>query len=58
MDIIFAGYVTRGEFRQRAKHVPPETRVFQYNQTRVKNLAVPISALRPLQDLFDRARDY
>lgn len=56
MDIIFAGYITRGEFRQRAKHIPPKTRVFQYNWTRVKNLAVPISSLKPLQSLFDRVR--
>lgn len=56
MDILLAGYITRGQFRQRAKYIPPDTRVFQYNRTRVKNLAVPISSLKPLQNLFDRVR--
>ncbi len=56
MDIILAGFITRGEFRQRAKHIPPETRVFQYNSTRVKNLAVPISSLKPLENLFTHIR--
>ncbi len=54
MDIILTGFITRAEFRQRAKFIPPKTRVFQYNWTRVKNLAVPISSLKPLQDLFAR----
>jgi hypothetical protein len=54
MDILLAGFITRGEFRQRAKFIPPKTRVFQYNWTRVKNLAVPISSLKPLQNLFAR----
>ncbi len=55
IDILFAGFIARGEYRQRAKYIPAKTRVFQYNKTRVKNLAVPIASLKPLQDLFDRA---
>lgn len=54
MDILLAGFITRGEFRQRARHIPPKTSVFQYNWTRVKNLAVPVSSLKPLQGLFAR----
>lgn len=55
LEIIFAGYITRGEFCRRAGNIPPGTRVFQYNRTRVKNLAVPVASLRPLKDLFQAA---
>jgi hypothetical protein len=55
MDIIFTGFITRGEFRQRAHFIPTGSRVFQYARTRAKNLAVPVSSLKPLRDLFARA---
>jgi len=58
MDIYFTGFITRGEFRQRANLIAPNSRVFQYEHTRVKNLAVPISELKPLQDLLTRAREW
>lgn len=54
MDIILAGFITRGEFRQRANFIPANSRVFQYDHTRIKNLAIPISSLKPLKDLFAR----
>ncbi|MDD2922755.1 MAG: hypothetical protein PHQ36_10775 [Anaerolineales bacterium] len=56
LDILLAGFIARGEYRRRAKYIPAKTQVFQYNKTRVKNLAVPIASLKPLHDLFDRAR--
>lgn len=54
MDIVFAGYITYGEFRQRASLIPAGTRVFQYEQTRTKNLAVEVSTLHPLPALLER----
>lgn len=56
MDIYLAGFISRGEFRRRAKMIPPNSTVFQYSHTKRKNLAVPISELSSLQDLFEKIR--
>lgn len=58
MEIILTGFISRGEFRQRAKMIAPNSRVFQYDHTKIKNLAVPVSNLNPLQDLFTRVREW
>ncbi|MCJ7436086.1 MAG: hypothetical protein MUO77_21620 [Anaerolineales bacterium] len=58
MDIWLAGYIEREEFSRRASFVHSGTRVFQYNHTKTKNLAVPISDLRSLKDLFERVKDW
>ena len=56
MDILLAGYLTRGEFNQRANPIQAGARVFQYDHTRTKNLAVPIFDLKPLADLLERVK--
>jgi len=56
MEILFAGYLTREEFNRRASFVQAGARVFQYDKTRTKNLAVPVSELKPLSELFGRVR--
>ena len=56
MDIYLAGWIAREEFRRRAGLIHQGSRVFQYDQTRTKNLAVPISDLRPMSELFERVR--
>jgi len=58
MEIILTGYISRNEFRQHAKLVPPNSRVFQYDRTKTKNLAVPVSSLNSLQGLFARTREW
>ena len=58
MDIFLAGYIPREEFSRRAKFIPPGSRVFQYNHTKVKNLAVPVSELKPLHELFARVKEW
>ncbi len=58
MDIYFTGYTLRGEFSQRARTIPSGARVFQYSVTRTKNLAMTISDLRPLEELFDNVRKW
>ena len=58
MDIILTGFISRGEFRQRAKLLPPNSRTFQYDHTKTKNLAVPVSELNSLPDLFARVREW
>ncbi len=55
-EIILAGYLTHDEFSRRANAVPEGSRVFQYNRTKRKNLAVPIVALKPLSSLFERLK--
>jgi hypothetical protein len=56
MDVLLAGYITHEEFSRRASFIQAGSRVFQYDQTHVKNLAVPMSDLRPLSELFERAK--
>ncbi len=58
MDIFLAGYISHEEFRRRANPIQPGTRVFQYDQTRAKNLAVPVAELKPLTDLFVKVREW
>ncbi|RME87292.1 MAG: hypothetical protein D6770_09695 [Anaerolineae bacterium] len=56
MDILLTGYITRAEFRRRARKIPAGSRVYQYNRTRTKNLAVPVEELRPLGELLARVK--
>jgi hypothetical protein len=56
MDIILAGYITRSEFRRRARRLPVGSRVLQYAQTRTENYALPVSELHPPAELFETAR--
>jgi hypothetical protein len=56
MRIYLAGWITRDQFRQRASLLPEGSRVFQYDRTRTRNLAVPLSDLHPLQELLARTR--
>ena len=56
MDILLAGYLTREEFNRRASFIQAGARVFQYDKTRTKSLAVPVSDLKPLSDLFERVK--
>lgn len=58
MDILLAGWFTRVEFNQRAKPVQEGARVFQYDRTRTKNLAVPVKELRPMSDLLERVKEW
>jgi hypothetical protein len=52
LQVLLVGYITREEFSRRARFLPVGARVFQYDQTHVKNLAVPVSELKPLSELF------
>lgn len=56
MEILLAGYMARAEFSRRASFIQAGARVFQYDQTHVKNLAVPVSDLKTLSDLFERVK--
>jgi hypothetical protein len=58
MDLLLAGYIAREEFSRRASFIQAGSRVFQYAQTHVKNLAVPVSDLKPLSELFERVKTW
>ncbi len=51
MDIFLTGWLSHEEFGQIAKPLPINSRTFQYEHTKVKNLYVPVSNLKPLQNL-------
>ena len=56
MEILLTGYLTREEFNRRASYLQAGARVFQYDKTRTKNLAVPVSELKSLSELFRHVR--
>lgn len=58
MEIIFTGYISRGEFRQQACTIPAGSRVFQYPRTSTDNLSIPTQNLKPLAQLFGQAKDW
>ncbi len=58
MDICLAGWISRPEFRRHASLIPEGSRVFQLDRTHTKNLAVSISELRPLAELFEHVHDW
>lgn len=58
MDVLLAGYIAREEFSRRASFIQAGARVYQYEQTHVKNLAVPVSDLKPLAELFERVKGW
>jgi hypothetical protein len=58
MDILLAGWLTRAEFNRRANPIQEGARVFQYEQTRTKNLAVPVRDLKPISALLERVMEW
>lgn len=55
-QVVMAGYISREEFRRCAGFIQAGSHVFQYKPTHVKNLAVPVSELKPFSQLFERER--
>ena len=58
MGVLLAGWLTRAEFNHLAKPLQEGAKVFQYDRTRTKNLAVPVRELKPLSDLLERAMEW
>ena len=56
MEVLMVGYLAREEFSRRASFMQAGSRVFPYEMTHVKNLAVPVSELKPLSDLLERMK--
>ena len=58
MEIWLAGYISEQDFRRKAATTFAGSRVFQYSQTRTKNLSIPVSDLHPLGDLLERVKSW
>jgi hypothetical protein len=58
MEIVLLGYLSRGEFRRKAAHLPAGSRVFGLPRTEQDCKSLPVSQLRPLPDLFIRANNW
>lgn len=58
MDMILTGYISYDEFRQRCSQIQPGSRVFQYTRTKTRNLAVPVTDLKPLDRLFEQVKEW
>lgn len=58
MDVYLTGWISREEFRRRAITIPPGSRVFQYERTSVKNLAVDVRELKPLSVLLGKVKEW
>lgn len=54
MDIFLTGYISHEEFSQLARPLAIHSRTFQYEHTKVKNLFMSISELKPLSGLFEK----
>jgi len=55
-EICLLGWITREEFAMRARPVRAGARVFQFAATKVKNLAVEVSSLKPIRRLLELSR--
>jgi hypothetical protein len=55
-EVLLVGYITRDEFSRRASFIQAGSHVFPYAVTQVKNLAVPVSELKPLSELFMKGK--
>ena len=58
MKIIFVGYLPGETFARKSQRLPRGRRLFSGGQTQVENLALPVRDLRPMQELFDRTREW
>jgi hypothetical protein len=58
MDIFLTGYLPHEEFGRKSSQIQPGSRVFQYSKTRTKNLAVPVTDLKPLGRLFEQVKEW
>lgn len=57
IDILLTGYLKREEFNHRASLLREGVRVFQYDRTRTKNLAVNVCDLKPVLELLEHAKE-
>ena len=49
--MLLLGWITRGSSGPRSKLIAPGRRVFQFDRTKTRNLAVSVSDLKPIAEL-------
>lgn len=58
LEIWLAGYMPQDEFRRRASTSFTGSRVFQYSRTQTKNLSVPVTDLRSMDNLYEQVKNW
>lgn len=58
MQILLAGFMTVGEFRQKAWLLPAGRRAYPYPKTRTDNMALPLKELHPIKELFSETKKW
>jgi hypothetical protein len=58
IEILLAGWTTHEHFRRQAVMLPRGSPTFQYDRTRTRNLALPVSELEPLAPLLERVHNW
>ena len=56
-EIYLLGWISQADFRLRATLIPEGRRVYQFERTKTKNLAVDVRSLRPIRQLLARVRE-
>ena len=56
LEIWMAGFMAQDEFRRKANTTLNSSRVFQYSQTQLKSLSIPVKDLHPLDKLFKQVK--
>jgi len=58
MEVIIAGWLTKGDFRSHSRRLPAGSRVKQYARTQTTNYALDVRHLRPIRDLATRVKEF
>ena len=58
LEIWLTGYMDQDEFRHKASTSLTGSRIFQYSQTRLKSLSMPVKELHPLDNLFKQVKNW
>jgi hypothetical protein len=56
MEFWLTGWLNHEEYRQKSTILPVGQPTYPYSRTRVKNLCVPMTGLRPLEELFEQVK--
>jgi hypothetical protein len=56
LEVFLAGWLTKGELRQKGRRLLAGASVWQYARTQTDNRAAPVTALRPVAELAELAR--
>jgi hypothetical protein len=58
LEIWLTGYMDQDEFRRKASTNLTGSRIFQYSQTQLKSLSIPVKELHALDNLFKQVKNW